>query len=109
LAVHLPIAPAVGGAWVAGLPAASVVGGVDGDAVEPCGDFGAPLVAGQFGGQGGADVLGQVFGVVGGAGQTKAEAEQAVVLAGDQAGKGLFVTVLGRKGQVFVRHCHAHH
>ena len=41
--------------------------------------------------------------------QAEAQAEQAIILAGEQAGKGLFVPHLGRCREVFVGYRHAHH
>ena len=109
LTVCFPIAPAVCGASVAGLSAAAVMGGVDGDAVEPGGNLRASAKTGEFGREGRADVLGQILGVVFGASQAKAEAKQAIILARGQGRERLFVALLGRHGQGFIAGCHTHH
>ena len=82
--VDFPIAPAICGLGVAGLPAAAVMSSVDRDAVKPCGDRSIPAITLQLGGQGGADVLTQILGLVLCAGQAKTQTKKPVVLAFQQ-------------------------
>lgn len=109
LPVDFPIAPTIGGAAMAGLFAATVMGCIDRYTVKPCRYLGLSPIALQLCRQGRTDVLCQIFCVMLGAHQPKAKPKQPVILAGDQAGKGLFVAILGRVGEIFVTDSHAHH
>jgi hypothetical protein len=88
---------------------AAIVGGIHGHAVQSCRDLGAALVAGQFRGQGGADVLRRTFGLRPRAGQPKAKGKQPIIVAVQQARKSLPVTICSRSREIFIAGCHTHH
>ena len=94
---------------MAGRAAAAVVGGVHRDAVQPGGELCLPTKARQLGGQGKADVLGQILGGGALSGQPETDAEQPVIAARQQRRKGITVACRRGPGQILVAACHAHH
>jgi hypothetical protein len=67
------------------------------------------LVTGQFCGESSTNFLGQILGLGSLSRHAKAVREQPIIMAVEQACKGLSVSICCRLGQVFVAGCHTHH
>ncbi len=85
------------------------MGSVDHHAVEPGGEAGGGGVAGHLGGQGGADILGQILGLGALPGEAEGQREDPIIVARQQAGKGSTIAICRCPGQIFIACCHAHH
>ena len=94
---------------MAGGPPAAVMGGVHAEPVEPGGDPRLTAKAAQLGGQGGADILGQILCLGLRPGEAKAQAEEPVILPFQQRRKSRRITASGGQGKGIIIGLHQHH